>query len=177
MDVKIKKLDPNAVIPKQGREDDFCYDVVATSCRHIGWRKWEYGIGLAFEIERNDIVLGEWMECRPILEGDKPELTTKNLVIPERYFNKVKLSIDFRPRSSVHETGLILSNCVGTIEELYRGEVKAIFYHVTFGKRYKVGERIGQIKIGISLPCNFKVVDKLSDTERGTKGFGSTGRR
>ena len=174
MRVLVKKLDPKAAVPSQAREGDFCYDVVATSRRHIGWRKWEYGIGLAFEIKRGDIVLGEWFEKTEV--DGKNEYLKHSIIIPETYFNKVKLDLDFRPRSSVYKTGLSLSNCSGTLDELYRGEVKAIFYNITFGKRYKVGERIGQIKLGISLPLSFEIVDELSKTERGTGGFGSTGR-
>ena len=72
---------------------------------------------------------------------------------------------------------MILSNCEGTLDELYRGEIKAVFYHVNpFKKKYKVGDRIGQIKLGFTLPIEFKEVKDLdTDTERGTRGFGSTG--
>lgn len=42
--------------------------------------------------------------------------------------------------------------------------------------RYKVGDRIGQIKLGRALPMEFEEVDELSDTERGDGGYGSTGR-
>jgi dUTP pyrophosphatase len=37
---------------------------------------------------------------------------------------------DFRARSSIHKTGLILSNSIGTIDEGYRGEIGAVFYHI-----------------------------------------------
>ena len=86
-------------------------------------------------------------------------------------------SIDFRPRSSIWKTGMVLSNSVGTIDDLYRGEVSAVFYHVFPNMpRYKVGDRIGQIKLGFTLPIEFEEVDELSDTERGDGGYGSTGR-
>ena len=88
----------------------------------------------------------------------------------------IKLSLDFRPRSSIWKTGLILSNCEGTIDELYRGEVMAYFYEVIKGKeKYKVGDRIGQIKLGFTLPIEFEEANELSESERGTNGFGSTG--
>jgi dUTP pyrophosphatase len=87
------------------------------------------------------------------------------------------LSIDFRPRSSVWKTGLVLSNCTGTIDELYRGEVSAVFYHIMPSMpKYEVGDRIGQIKIGTTYPIEFVEVDELSDTERGDGGYGSTGK-
>lgn len=86
-------------------------------------------------------------------------------------------SIDLRPRSSVWKTGMVLSNCTGTIDELYRGEVCAVFYHVMPNlPKYEVGDRIGQIKIGTTFPIDFVEVDELDSTERNAGGFGSTGK-
>lgn len=86
-------------------------------------------------------------------------------------------SLDFRPRSSVWKTGMVLSNCVGTIDEPYRGEVSAVFYHVMPNlPKYEVGDRIGQIKIGTTFPIDFVEVDELDSTERNAGGFGSTGK-
>jgi dUTP pyrophosphatase len=72
---------------------------------------------------------------------------------------------------------MILSNCEGTIDELYRGEVSAVFYHVMPNMpRYKVGDRICQIKLGWTERLEFNEVDELDDTVRGDGGYGSTGR-
>ena len=72
---------------------------------------------------------------------------------------------------------MVLSNCEGTIDEGYRNEVFAIFYHVMPNMpKYEVGDRIGQIKIGVTTPIDFEVVDELNnDTDRGLDGFGSSG--
>lgn len=72
---------------------------------------------------------------------------------------------------------MILSNCEGTLDEMYRGEVMAFFYHVFPNMpRYKVGDRIGQIKLGLTLPLEFEFADEINmNTDRGTRGFGSTG--
>ena len=148
MKVKVKKLNENAVIPFKTYEKDFCYDVVAVSEEEVAPNLWKYGIGLAFQIDKESL-------------------------FGHRYLN---LSIDFRPRSSVWKTGMVLSNCVGTIDELYTGEVSAVFYHVFPNmERYKVGQRIGQIKIGTTMPVEFVVVDELDETERNDGGYGSTG--
>ena len=148
MKVKVKKLNENAVIPFKTYEKDFCYDVVAVSEEEIAPNVWKYGIGLAFQIERGGL----------LEESD------------------AKISIDFRPRSSVWKTGMVLSNCEGTIDELYTGEVSAVFYHVFPNmERYKVGQRIGQIKIGTTIPVEFVVVDELDETERNSGSYGSTG--
>ena len=148
MKVKVKKLNENAVIPFKTYEKDFCYDVVAVSEEEVAPNVWKYGIGLAFQIDKESL-------------------------FGHRYLN---LSIDLRPRSSVWKTGMVLSNCVGTIDELYTGEVSAVFYHVFPNmERYKVGQRIGQIKIGTTMPVEFVVVDELDETERNDGGYGSTG--
>lgn len=149
MKVKVKKLNPNAVIPYKSHNSDYCYDCVATSCEEIAPNVYKYGLGLAFEIIRED--------------GDDVE----NLI----------LDIDARPRSSVWKTGMVLSNCTGTIDESYRGEVAAIFYHVMPDMpKYEVGDRVVQISIGITTRIDFEEVDELTETERGVGGFGSTGK-
>ena len=148
MKVKVKKLNENAVIPFKTYEKDFCYDVVAVSEEEVAPNVWKYGIGLAFQIDRESL-------------------------FGHRYLN---LSIDLRPRSSVWKTGMVFSNCEGTIDELYTGEVFAVFYHVFPNmERYKVGQRIGQIKIGTTMPIQFVVVDELDETERNSGAYGSTG--
>ena len=81
------------------------------------------------------------------------------------------------PRSSIRNQDLILSNCVGVIDSGYRGELQATFKK-TQGLdsiKYKVGERGAQI-ILLPYPTIYMTeVPELSDTERGSGGFGSTG--
>ena len=162
--VRFKRLHPDAVVPFKTYPEDFCYDVVATSEQEIAPNVWKYGIGLAFEIQGgpDDLVVED-------------EFGKELLRIPQgRDWN---VSIDLRPRSSIYKTGMVLSNAVGTVDDLYRGEVSAIFYHVfTDMPRYRVGDRIGQIKLGITLPLEFEEVDELGQTARGDGGYGSTGR-
>lgn len=173
MIVKVKKLNPNAHIPTQAHDKDFCYDVYATSCEEIEPRIWRYGLGLAFEIKRDFELLGE--TC---LYNSKAPIPHQDVFMKLNLDNSpVKLSLDFRPRSSIYKTGLILSNCEGTIDELYRGEVSAYFYEVVPNKpKYNIGDRIGQIKLGFTLPISFKEGDIDENTERGSNGFGSTGK-
>ena len=162
--VRFKRLHPDAVVPFKKYPEDFCYDVVATSEEQIAPNVWKYGIGLAFEIQ-----------------GKPEDLVVENEFGKEllriQQDRKVNVSLDLRPRSSIYKTGMLLSNAVGTIDELYRGEVSAVFYHVFPGMpRYRVGDRIGQIKLGITLPLEFEEVDELGQTARGDGGYGSTGR-
>ena len=80
------------------------------------------------------------------------------------------------PRSSVKNQDLLLSNCVGVIDSGYRGEIQSTFRKTDPSEKfYNVGERGAQIII-LPYPQVFMVEsDELSDTERGTGGFGSTG--
>lgn len=159
----LKASEGESIFPFKKHESDFCYDVVATSCEEIAPNVYKYGIGLSFQIERG---------LEPIEENERNLF--KVLIMVN---SPLRLSIDFRPRSSVWKTGMVLSNSTGTIDEDYRGEVSAIFYHLFPDMpTYKVGDRIGQIKIGITLPIDFVEADSLEKTERGDGGFGSTGR-
>ena len=81
------------------------------------------------------------------------------------------------PRSSVRNQDLLLTNCVGVIDSGYRGEIQATFKKTNGldSSKYNVGDRGAQIII-LPYPQVFMVEsDELSDTERGTGGFGSTG--
>lgn len=168
MIIKFQKLNDKAVCPFKTYDKDFCYDVVATSCEEIAPNIYKYGIGLAFQIVR-DGFKPMFGQRDYVGYGFDDDLSTE--------LKDVNLSIDFRPRSSVWKTGMVLSNCVGTIDELYRGEVSAVFYHIMPSMpKYEVGDRIGQIKVGATYPIEFVEVDELSDTERGSGGYGSTGK-
>ena len=81
-----------------------------------------------------------------------------------------------RPRSGMMSKGI--DEAIGTIDSDYRGEVRACIINNTT-QRIKIynGDRICQMKIQESQQFNFKVVDELSETERGVGGFGSTGVR
>lgn len=72
--------------------------------------------------------------------------------------------------------GITLINAVGTIDADYRGELKVPL--VNLGQEtYKIknGDRIAQVVISKFEQVQFKLVDALSDTERGSGGFGHTG--
>ena len=82
------------------------------------------------------------------------------------------------PRSSVCKKDLSLSNCVGVIDSDYRGEVTAVFNVTDTSKDnvYSVGDRIAQM-VFMKLPeVELTEVEELSETKRGTGGYGSTGK-
>jgi dUTP pyrophosphatase len=80
------------------------------------------------------------------------------------------------PRSSLSKYGLMLTNHVGVIDSGYRGEVTAKFKVISGNPEiYKVGDRIAQMIIMPYPKVEFTETDVLSDSERGTGGYGSTG--
>ena len=145
----LEASDNKTIFPFKKHSSDFCYDAVAVSCEEIAPNVYKYGLGISAQIIRD-----ENDEGAPFC-----------------------LSIDARPRSSVYKTGMVLSNSVGTIDEDYTGEISAIMYHVLPDmQKYNVGDRICQLKIGITSQMEFIEVDSLDNTVRGGGGYGSTGK-
>ena len=101
MKVKFKKLRENAKLPTKAHDDDFCYDVYACDCEEVSPNVYKYPLGFALQIdERENFGLQEWnrgIGFMPIMD-------------------KLILSIDFRPRSSVWKTGMVLCNSCGTVK-------------------------------------------------------------
>lgn len=144
MKLKVKKLDPKAVIPKYESSGAACFDLTAISKEFkplpVG-PTYEYDTGLAFEIPKGHVGL-------------------------------------IFPRSSItSKTTLTLGNCVGVIDSDYRGSVKFQFRKTNpmVQVDYKVGDRIGQMLILPIPTIELEEVDELSNTNRNTGGFGSTG--
>ncbi len=80
------------------------------------------------------------------------------------------------PRSSISKTPLRLCNSIGLIDAGYRGEIIAAVDNIK-EEPYTVepGHRLFQLVAMDGSPIHYKLVDELSDTSRGTGGFGSTG--
>ena len=94
-----------------------------------------------------------------------------SIELPEGYEAQV------RPRSGLSvKHGITLINCVGTIDEDYRGEVCVGLINLS-DKPYTVssGERIAQMVIAPVVHAEIVEVENLVTTERGAGGFGSTG--
>ena len=150
MDVKVKKLSKDAVIPKYSKSGDAGLDLTAVSkdiviCKEVvsnsisSIQKIKYGFGLAFEI-------------------------------PKGYVGYIF------PRSSIYKTGQSLSNCVGVIDSGYRGEVSAVFNtNQSLINQYKIVDRVAQLIIMPVPKINLIPVKNLQSSERGSGGYGSTG--
>ena len=83
-----------------------------------------------------------------------------------------------RPRSGLSiKHGITLINCVGTIDEDYRGEVCVPIVNIS-NESYIIqpDERIAQMVISKVEQAKIEVVTELTETIRGEGGFGSTGK-
>lgn len=117
-----------------------------------------------------DVVAAEDLTLAP---GQRHAVATGfAIAIPRGY------EVQVRPRSGLAlKYGITCLNTPGTIDEDYRGEVKVILANLgdlPFGVRR--GERIAQLVPAPVLKAAFREVETLSETGRGTGGFGSTGR-
>ena len=73
--------------------------------------------------------------------------------------------------------GLGLANGVGVIDADYRGTIKVPLYNRgTESQWIRKGERIAQLVVSLCITEDVEIVDELDQTERGSGGFGSTGR-
>lgn len=112
-----------------------------------------------------------------------PETVTlepgKRAIIPTGIFFEIPegYEIQVRPRSGLAaKNGVTVLNTPGTIDSDYRGELKVIL--INLGEQNFVinnGDRIAQLIIAPVTQAKFNISVSLSETERGTKGFGSTG--
>ncbi len=90
---------------------------------------------------------------------------------------EIGYEVQIRARSGLAaKNGIGLVNGVGTIDADFRGELKIIL--INYGKSDFIvenGDRIAQMLVAKVEPVIIKVVDELSETERGGGSFGSTG--
>lgn len=91
--------------------------------------------------------------------------------IPEGYFGGIY------PRSGLaSKKGLRPANCIGVVDSDYRGEVIVALHNDTDEiKIVEARERIAQLIIQNVIRPDYVEADVLSETVRGTGGFGSTG--
>ena len=82
------------------------------------------------------------------------------------------------PRSSISKTPLRMANSVGVIDSGYTGEIKVPLYNTDEVEIVDVNkfERIAQLVIVPCMDFELEPVDELENSERGTGGFGSTGK-
>lgn len=164
MNINIKKLTDTATIPTKAHDTDACFDIYA-DCpddRYFDVVVNEFTNAPDF-IEADGIIIkpGEW---KTIHTGFCTE-------IPEGYFAPV-----FCRSGMGIKRHLRLSNSVGIIDSSYRGEwLVALHNDGTETQIIKHGDRIAQFAILPVLDIQLNEVTDVSETDRGSGGFGSTG--
>lgn len=146
MNVKIKKLNSNAIIPTQGSSKAAGYDLYAC-------------------LNANDASVAIFPHTTKLIH------TGLSIQPPEGYFGMIVARSGIATKR-----GLRPANCVGICDEDYRGEYLVALHNDTDEIQYiSQGERIAQLIFMPYLQSEFLEAEELDETSRGTGGFGSTG--
>ena len=144
MNIKIKKLNKNAIIPTRGSEYAAGMDLYAcidTPIIITPHQTVKIGTGLSIEL-------------------------------PHGYFGAI-----FARSGLATKQGLRPANCTGVADSDYRGEyIVALHNDTDIPQTINSMERIAQLIVMPYLPIEFEEVNELSETKRGSNGFGSTGK-
>jgi dUTP pyrophosphatase len=157
MKVKFKKLHPNAKIPTYAKSGDAGMDLFAC----LDGRQWP-----------SDVDPKDWSLY--IAPGERMLVPTElSMELPNGYEAQI------RPKSglALHH-GVTVLNSPGTVDEGYRGPIGVILInHSDSGLAFKVtnGMKIAQMVIKPVESVEVEEVVELTDSERGSGGFGSTG--
>lgn len=119
------------------------------------------------------------MDLRANLEESVILKPMERAMIPTGLFIELPVGHEaqVRPRSGLAaKHGITVLNTPGTIDADYRGEIKVILINLS-NEDFEIqnGERIAQMVIAKHETVQWEEVDVLSDTERGTGGFGHSG--
>lgn len=95
------------------------------------------------------------------------------VAIPEGF------ELQCRPRSGLAaKNNITITNAPGTIDSDYRGEICVLLHNLgTTAYNVSRGDRIAQLVLAAVPQMEIVEVEELDDTDRGTGGFGSTGRK
>jgi dUTP pyrophosphatase len=119
------------------------------------------------------------MDLRANLEAPIVLKPLERSIVPTGIFMELPIGIEaqVRPRSGLAaKKGITVLNAPGTIDADYRGEVGVILVNLS-NEDFTVndGERIAQMVIVKHERADWHEVEELTETDRGTGGFGSTG--
>lgn len=195
MKVKIKKLRPDAVVPKYAHDGDVCMDMTAIDMTYdIEHDMYIYHTGLAFESDKN---VGQFLFLRSsncktdaylcngvgiadsaIYRGEiqfrmKNRQSTLSALKEERQHTLAK-QLDDNIYSNGDSLDLIEDVAIMLMPfEFSNSEIKRKALELA---PYKVGDRVGQMVFMQYPTVELVEVDELSETDRGEGGFGSTGK-
>lgn len=171
MEVKIKKLTENAVIPKYSLEGDAGLDLTATSKKCDEFGNMHYGTGLSFKIPEGYVGL-----LFPRSSNAKKDLLLSNSVgvLDSNYRGEV--SFKFKPSVVLFDAnGFAPDGKLGIDNDIFTDIVAPTPKNLLDFQNYNIGDRIGQLIILPYPKIEFIETDDLGDTNRGDGGYGHTG--
>lgn len=120
------------------------------------------------------------MDLRAFIDSDIILKPMERKLVPTGLYIELPdgFEAQIRPRSGLAiKNGITVLNSPGTIDADYRGEIKVILINLgTEDFTIKSGERICQMVIARHEKADFVEVTEISETERGSGGFGHTGK-
>lgn len=117
----------------------------------------------------------------------EPDELFQNIFVAQGYIQEVRTGLfvevpkgyelQVRPRSGLAKNGVTVVNTPGTVDSDYRGEIIVLLTSVVGScqNMLTAGDRIAQAVICPVPEVEWVEVDELSESERGEKGYGSTG--
>ena len=131
------------------------------------------------ELPKYETLFSAGMDLRANLEQSIVIKPFQRLVVKTGLFISLKQGYEaqIRPRSGLAlKKGITVLNSPGTIDADYRGEIGVILINLSDSDfEINTGDRIAQMIIAKHETIEWKAVDKLDESARGDKGFGSTG--
>lgn len=135
----------------------------------------------AFPLPAYATVGSSGLDVRANIEQPITLQSLERTLVPTGLFVEIPLGyeIQVRPRSGLAvKQGLTCLNTPGTIDADYRGEIKVILINLSQEPQIiQPGDRIAQLVLQTIELIEWKNVDQLNETDRGTGGFGHTGKQ
>ena len=169
INLKIKKLYDGVPTPTYGTNGSACIDLTAMSRFYDKNGNVVYGTGIAMEIPEGYVGL-----LFPRSSITKKDIIVKNCVgvIDSDYRGEVMLKCSPTLAFSSYDGDDDYRYGIGTDQDWFD---EITYLDNTNNKHYEIGDKCCQIML-VEIPkLNIEVVDELSDTERGTNGYGHTG--
>lgn len=127
-----------------------------------------------------ETLLSAGMDIRAFIESAVTIKPGQRLLIPTGLYIALPPGYEaqIRPRSGLaFKNGVTVLNAPGTIDADYRGEIKVMLInHGTEPFEINNGDRIAQMIIATFVRAELILVETLNETDRGSGGFGSTGK-
>jgi dUTP pyrophosphatase len=135
----------------------------------------------AFPLPAYATVGASGLDVRANIEQPLTLQSLERTLVPTGLFVEIPLGyeIQVRPRSGLAvKQGLTCLNTPGTIDADYRGEIKVILINLSQEPQIiQPGDRIAQLVLQAIELIEWKAVEQLNETDRGSGGFGHTGKQ